>query len=83
MDVTPSNSKRHACAHDIRDGIGRAHFVEMHVLDRHLMHGRFGFGEPLEHGCGVLLGALRQRGFLDHFQNVRQVPMRVCFLHAT
>ena len=49
----------------------------MHLFDRHLVHRRFRFGEPLEHGGGVLFGALRQSGFLDHLQNVRQMPVRM------
>ena len=82
MAVDTEQFERQASAHDIGDGIGRAHFVEMHRLDGHLVDGGFGFAEPLEHGCGVLFGALREGGLLDHLQNVRQVAVGVGFLRS-
>jgi hypothetical protein len=49
--------ERQARADDIRDRIDRAHFVEMHFFDGHLVHGCFRFAQPLKHGRGVLFGA--------------------------
>ena len=82
MDVDAEQFERDASAHDIRDGIRRAYFVEMHVFDWHLVDGRFGFSQSLKHGRGVLFGALGQGGVVDHFQNVRQVPVGVRFRGA-
>jgi len=56
-----------AGAHDIGDGIGRAHLVEMHFLDGHLVNLRLGLAETAENGDGIAPGAFGDVGLFDNF----------------
>ena len=69
-----------AGADDVGDGIGRADFVEMDLLDGDLVDFGFGLGELLEYGEGVGLGALREVSLLDDLDDVREVAVGVLML---
>ena len=75
---TPSRSKPHAGAHDVGDRIHRADFVEMYLLDRHLVHRGLGLAQPSEYGgWHSRFTRSGSAALVDHLQDVRQVPVRV------
>jgi hypothetical protein len=47
-------------AHNVYNRIHRAHFVEMHFLDGHLMHVRFGFAQAREDFLRAFSGPRRK-----------------------
>jgi len=70
-----------AGADDIGDGIGRAHLVEMDLLDGHLVDLRFGFAETAEDGDGIAAGAFGDVGLFDRLDDVGKVAVNVRLLH--
>ena len=71
----------HAGADDVGDGIGRADFVEVDLLDGNLVDGGFGLAQTLEHGGGVLFDAIGQSRLVDHLQDVREMAVRLLVVH--
>ena len=67
--------ERHAGAHDVGDGIDRADFVEVNFFDRHAVHPGFGVAQAPKHIRRILFGAIGERRFVDHRQNMFQVAM--------
>ena len=68
-------------AHDIGDGIGRAHLVEVDLLDGHLMDLRFRFAELAENGDRIAARRLGEVRLLDHLDDVREVAVNFGFLY--
>ena len=64
-------------ADDVRDRVERADFVEVDLLDRHVMDRRFGLAEPREDGDRALLHALRQARAEDHRADRLEAAVRV------
>ena len=56
-------------ADDVYDGIHSADFVEVHLLDRHLMNFGFRFGEAGENLARAVGGARRELGFIYAVEN--------------
>ena len=73
--------ERDGGAHDIGDGIGGAHFVEVDLLDGHLVDLRLGFPEFAEDADGGALGGFGQVRPLDHLDDGGEVAMGLGFLH--
>ena len=72
--------QRVAGARDVADGIHRANFVEVHLLDGHAVDLRFRRSQHFENVDRVRLGRLRQRRRFNHLDDVRQVAMLVLVL---
>ena len=69
-------------AADVDDGVGRADFVERHVVLRDAVHRAFGLGEHVEDVERLRLRARRERRALDHRADVRHRAMSMgmmCF----
>jgi hypothetical protein len=64
-------------ADDIDNRIKRAHLVQVHSFDRHLVDGRFGFRESVEQGTGPMFCRFRQSGPIDELMNLRHGAMRM------
>ena len=74
--------QRHAGAHDIGDGIHRAHFVEVNFFDRHAVDAGFGVAQAPKHIRRILFGAIGERSLVDHPQDVFQMAVTVALLAA-
>jgi hypothetical protein len=46
-------------------------------LDRHLVNGRFGFREPLEHRLRSIAPRVAQRGLVDEREDLGEIAMKV------
>ena len=76
MDLVHTEQEQpHRGADDVGDGIHRADFVEVDLLDRDAVHPRLGFAEFAENGGRVFLDLVRQSARVDHLQDVRQVAV--------
>ena len=64
-------------ADDVDDRVERADFVEVHLLDRHLVNRRLGFGESLEQCFRPVAAGGRERGLVDQREDLRQAAMVV------
>ena len=62
---------------DIDDRVERPDFVEVHLLDRHLMNGRLGHRQPVEQRLGAIAAGRRQRASIDQGEDFRQTSVRV------
>ena len=71
----PQVIQAHTRAHNIHNGIHRAHFVEMNFFRRQAMHRTFGFGQYPEDLFCHLSGAGRQIPVGQNLQNLRQAPV--------
>ena len=60
----------HASADNIRDGIQRANFVEMHIVHRLPMNFALRLGNASKNGQRALLDERRQLAVFDHFADV-------------
>lgn len=66
---TAQDFQGRAAAHDVNNGIHRAHFVEMDLLDWDLMDFCFGFGEAGENFASAFCGARGELGVFDSLKN--------------
>ena len=64
-------------ADDVDDRVERADLVQMDLVDRNLMDGRFGFAEPMEELFGARLRGRRERRALDQRVDLGQAAVRV------
>ena len=71
----PEQFKPDRCPDNVDDCIHRANFVEMHALDRDVMHAGLGLRQPPEDRRRAFRNPRRQARFLDQFKNVPERPM--------
>ena len=64
-------------AHDINDGIERAHLVKMNLLQRDLMDRRLGFAQALKQVAGARFSLGRKRRPVDQRPYLGKAPMAV------
>ena len=74
--------KREAGAHDVADGIHRAHFVEMDLFDTDAVYGCFSLRENTENLFAGSHYRFRQLGRVDHFQNPAEMAVFLLFSHG-
>ena len=64
-------------ADDVDDRVEGADLVQVHLLDRHLMDGGLGLGQPLEQRLRAVAARRRQRRPVDQREDLRQAAMRM------
>ncbi len=62
-------------ADDVDDGVDGTDFVEVHLLDGHLMDRGLRLGETLEHLLRAIASGRRERRAVDQLEDLRQAPM--------
>src|SRR5262245_32825061 len=73
--VDPQHLESKKAPDVVNNEIRRSNLMEMHLFDRDLMDSAFCLAERLKYGRGILFYTLGQRRGVDHFQNMRQVPV--------
>ena len=78
MRSAPNHSSAEDDADDVDDRVERADFVQVHLLDRHLVDRGLGLGQPLEHAlCARSRPAGRQRGLVDERRDLGEGSVRM------
>ena len=71
-------------AYNVDNCIHGAHFMKMHLVQRHAVHFGFGLAEAFKHQTGFVLYCVRQLRCPDQFQDVGKSPVMVfrCQVHV-